>query len=81
MKIYEIVNEQMAPGQMLDVMDDNDKETVLIDPKTKVKTVVPKDPNKPGFIQKDDQGKLTMSTKTNGTVDKSIKPGDKVTVK
>jgi len=81
MKIHELVREQIAPGTMLDVLDDNDRETTLVDPKTKVKTVVPKDPKKPGVIQKDDQGKLTMSTKTNGTVDKGIKPGDKVAVK
>lgn len=80
MKIHEIVTEQMAPGAMLDVLDDNDQETTLVDPKTKVKTVVPKDPKKPGMIQKDPQGKLTLSTKTNGTVDKGVKPGDKVTV-
>lgn len=80
MKIFEIVTEQIAPGTMLDVLDDSDTETTLVDPKTKVKMVVPKDPKKPGMIQKNDQGKLTMSTKTNGPVDKGIKPGDKVTV-
>jgi len=80
MKINEVVTEQMAPGQMLDVMDDNDTETTLVDPKTKVKTVIPKDPKKPGMIQKDDKGQLVLKSKPNGPVDKGIKPGDKVTV-
>jgi hypothetical protein len=80
MKIFELFLREMAPGSTLDVLDDNDNETTLIDPKTKVKTVVPKDPNKPGIIAKDDRGQLTLNTKTNGTVDKGIKPGDKITV-
>lgn len=80
MKMYEIMLEQMAPGTMLDVLDDNDNETTLVDPKTKVKTVIPKDPKKPGMIAKDNKGQLTLNTKTNGTVDKGIKPGDKITV-
>jgi hypothetical protein len=80
MKMYEIMLEQMQPGSTLDVLDDNDNETTLVDPKTKVKTVIPKDPNKPGMIAKNDKGQLTLNTKTNGTVDKGIKPGDKITV-
>lgn len=66
--------------QELNVVKDDPKQTTLIDPKTKVQTVIPKDPNKPGMIAKDAQGKLTLNTKTTGTVDNSIKPGQKVTV-
>ena len=50
--------------------------------KTKVKTVVPKDPNKPGMIQRDPSGKLIMSNKPGQPqeVDDEIKPGDTVEV-
>ena len=74
MKVYEIMKQELS------VLADDPKQTVLIDPKTKVKTVVPKDPNKPGMIAKDDKGQLTLNTQTTGTVDKSIKPGEKVTI-
>ena len=77
MKIHEIVSE----ATMLQVMKDTDKETVLIDPRTKVQTLVPKDPKKPGMLSKDERGNLTLDTKAKGTVDRGIKPGDKVTVK
>lgn len=80
MKMYDIIIEQMQAGSQLDVLDDNDKETTLVDPKTKVRTVIPKDPSKPGMIAKDERGQLKLNTKTNGTVDKGIKPGDKITV-
>jgi hypothetical protein len=73
----ESVEEQQ---QELNVIKDDPKQTVLVDPKTKVQTVVPKDPNKPGMIAKDAQGKLTLNTKSTGTVDNSIKPGQKVTI-
>ena len=78
--MYDIIIEQMQAGSQLDVLDDNDKETTLVDPKTKVRTVIPKDPSKPGMIAKDERGQLKLNTKTNGTVDKGIKPGDKITV-
>ena len=78
MKMNEISSEQDA---VLQIQQDDDKETVLIDPKTKIKTTVPKDPSKPGAIAKDERGNLTLDTKTKGTVDRGIKPGDNVTVK
>ena len=78
MKMNEIVTEM---SQVLQIAQDDEKETVLIDPKTKIKTVVPKDPMKPGAIAKDERGNLTLDTKTKGTVDRGIKPGDNVTVK
>lgn len=83
MKIIEVVTkvkEQMAPGAELTVADDNDQQTTLIDPKTKITTIVPKDPKKPGMIAKNDQGKLTLNTQTNGSVEQGIKAGDKVMV-
>ena len=78
MKINEILSEMDA---VLQIEKDDDKETVLVDPKTKIKTTVPKDPSKPGAIAKDERGNLTLDTKTKGTVDRGIKPGDNVTVK
>ena len=77
MKIHEIVSE----ATVLQIMKDTNKETVLIDPRTKVQTLVPKDPKKPGMISKDERGNLTLDTKAKGKVDRGIKPGDKVTVK
>ena len=78
MKINEILSEMDA---VLQIEKDDDKETVLVDPKTKIKTTVPKDPSKPGAIAKDERGNLTLDTKTKGTVDRGIKPGDNVVVK
>jgi hypothetical protein len=78
MKMNEILSEMDA---VLQIQQDDDKETVLVDPKTKIKTTVPKDPSKPGAIAKDERGNLTLDTKTKGTVDRGIKPGDNVTVK
>jgi hypothetical protein len=77
MKMYEL----LAENQFLQIEKDDDKETVLVDPKTKIKTTVPKDPSKPGAIAKDERGNLTLDTDTKGTVDRGIKPGDKVLVK
>jgi hypothetical protein len=78
MKMNEILSEMDA---VLQIEKDDDNETVLVDPKTKIKTTVPKDPSKPGAIAKDERGNLTLDTKTKGTVDRGIKPGDKVVVK
>jgi len=77
MKMHELLGE----NQFLQIELDDEKETVLVDPKTKIKTVVPKDPTKPGAIAKDERGNLTLDTKAKGTVDRGIKPGDKVLVK
>ena len=76
MKIFEVMQ------GVLDVEDANDMEVTLVDPKTKVKTVVPRDPNKPGMIQRDQTGNLKLSTDPNKPqeVDSEIKRGDKVQV-
>ena len=78
MKMNEILSEMDA---VLQIEKDDDNETILVDPKTKIKTTVPKDPSKPGAITKDERGNLTLDTKTKGTVDRGIKPGDNVVVK
>jgi len=77
MKISELIVED----QFLQIELDDEKQTTLIDPKTKIRTVVPKDPTKPGAIAKDERGNLTLDTKAKGTVDRGIKPGDKVLVR
>ncbi len=76
MKIYEVTQGTLS------VLDANDKEVTLQDPKTKIKTVVPKDPNKPGMIKRDPSGKLIMSNKPGQPqeVDNEIKAGDTVQV-
>ena len=76
MKIFEVMQ------GILDVEDANDQEVTLVDPKTKVKTIEPRDPNKPGMIQRDGSGQLKLSTDPNKPqeVDKEIKRGDKVQV-
>lgn len=78
MKINEILSEMDA---VLQIEKDDEKQTTLVDPKTKIKTIVPKDPTKPGAITKDERGKLTLDTNTKGTVNRGIKPGDNVVVK
>jgi hypothetical protein len=74
-----IFNEQ----QELAVIGTTDKEVTLIDPKTKVKTVVPKDPNKPGIIKMNTStNKLEYDPKNAGAVDDDpVKPGAKVVMK
>ena len=61
----------------LQVLDANDKSVTLQDPTKKVKTVVPKVPNKPGMVQRDPSVKLIMSNKPGQPLegDKEIKPG------
>ena len=76
MKIRDILGEKE-----LKVVGTDAKSTTLEDPITKVKTVVPKDPNKPGMISKDPAtNKFTLNTKTTGRVDNEIKPGQNVQV-
>jgi len=78
MKLYELMLEQ---DQTLEIEKVDDNETILVDPQTKIKTIVPKDPSKPGAIQPDASGELTLDPKVKGSVDRSIKPGDTVKVK
>lgn len=74
MKVADILGEQN-----LKVLANDDKNTTLMDPKTKIQTVIPKDPNKPGMITRDPKtNKLQATTKTSGEVDQEIKPGEDV---
>jgi hypothetical protein len=75
MKIFEV-----AGSEELQVVKKGQRETVLQDPKTGIKTVVPEDPDKPGMIKPTETGEFELSMKQNGQVDKELKPGDTVKV-
>ena len=75
---------ELEEQQELDVVNSDEKQVTLVDPKTKVQTIVPKDPNKPGLIQADPDdptGKsFKLDMKASGQVDNKIQPGSKVKV-
>ena len=74
MKVADILGEQN-----LKVIANDDKNTTLMDPKTKIQTVIPKDPNKPGMITRDPKtNKLQATTQQPGNVEQEIKPGEDV---
>src|SRR6056300_527032 len=76
MKVADILGEQT-----LQVVADDPKQTTLVDPKTKIQTLIPKDPNKPGMITKDPtSNKFVVNTQQSGEVDQTIKPGEQVEV-
>jgi len=76
MKVSDILGEQT-----LQVVADDPKQTTLVDPKTKIQTLIPKDPNKPGMITKDpNSNKFIVNTQQSGEVDQTIKPGEQVEV-
>ena len=76
MKVSDILGEQT-----LQVVADDPKQTTLVDPKTKIQTLIPKDPNKPGMITKDPtSNKFVVNTQQSGEVDQTIKPGEQVEV-
>jgi len=76
MKVADILGEQT-----LQVVADDPKQTTLVDPKTKIQTLIPKDPTKPGMITKDPtSNKFVVNTQQSGEVDQTIKPGEQVEV-
>jgi len=79
MKVKEIVRE----ANTMKVLNVDDKQVVLGDPKNpNITTVVKKDPNKPGMIKRDPSGKLRMSTQPGQPqeVDDGIKPGEDIEI-
>ena len=80
MKINEIASIFLSE-QELTVVNSDARQITLVDPKTKIQPIVPKDPNKPGMIQPDPDdatGKsFKLDMKSNGTVPKEIGPGAK----
>ena len=75
MKIAEVVQTE------LNVERDTGTEIHLKDPKTGVKTVVPKSPTKPGTLAVDDQGNVEIDLNNTGSIDNKLRPGSKVKVK
>ena len=79
MRISEIIKEQE-----LNVVNADEKQVTLIDPKTKVQSIVPKDPKKPGMIQPDPDDPTGKSFKLDqnakGQVAGELAPGAKVKV-
>ncbi len=79
MRMHELLENE------LDVMSADDKQVTLKDPKTGIETKVPRDPNKPGVIQKDPSDasgkRFIINTDQTGDVDKGIQPGAKVVMK
>jgi hypothetical protein len=71
--------------QELDVMSADNNEVVLKDPKSGIETKIPRDPTKPGMIQKDPSDatgkRFVIDTGAAGEVDKGIQPGAKVVMK
>ncbi len=83
MKINEFADIQLSE-QELTVVNADDKQVTLIDPKTKITTIVPKYPAKPGMIQPDPDdasGKgFKLDMKSTGAVAPKIAPGAKVKI-
>lgn len=79
------VGEEDISEQELDVMSADDKEVVLKDPKSGIETKIPRDPTKPGMIQKDPSDatgkRFVIDAGATGEVDKGIQPGAKVIMK
>jgi len=75
MKIFEIAN-----VKTMTVKRDAADATTLEDPETGIETIVPKDPDKPGKIEQDEQGNFVLSTEENGEVDSTLRPGSSVTI-
>jgi hypothetical protein len=71
--------------QELDVMSADDKQVTLKDPKSGIETKIPRDPNRPGVIQKDPSDasgkRFIVDPAASGEVDKGIQPGAKVLMK
>jgi len=74
MKVIDIITEKQ-----LTVVKNDLKATTLVDPATKIQTIIPKDPTKPGMISKDPAtNSFKLNTQDPGEVDQTIKPGDPV---
>ena len=79
MKMHELLENE------LDVMSADDKQVTLKDPKSGIETTIPKDPKKPGMIQKDPSDasgkRFVVDPKAAGDVEGGVKPGSKVIMK
>ena len=77
-----LISEVTGQGTELVVQKDDDKQTTLMNPKTKVTTIIPKDPNKKGTIAADPKkpGQFVMNQEEEGKVSNTLKTGSKVQV-
>ena len=74
MRVIDIIKEKQ-----LTVVKNDLKATTLVDPATKIQTIIPKDTTKPGMISKDPAtNSFKLNTQDPGEVDQTIKPGDPV---
>lgn len=71
--------------QEMDVISADDQQVTVKDQKTGIETKIPRDPNKPGIIQKDPKDptgkKFIIDPSAKGEVDNEIKPGAKAMMK
>jgi len=85
LKMLGLMEQENIAEQELDVMSADDKEVVLKDPQSGIETKIPRDPTKPGMIQKDPSDatgkRFVIDTGAAGEVDKGIQPGAKVVMK
>ena len=79
------VGEQTIVEQEMDVIAADDQQVTVKDQKTGIETKIPRDPKKPGVIQKDQKDpsgkKFIIDPEAEGEVDNEIKPGAKVMMK
>lgn len=78
MKISELLKEQQDGQEVTRV---GPTEVVVKDPKSGIETKIPKRPNQPGTIQRDDEGNLVLDPETPGDVVDDIKLGDSIMTK
>lgn len=74
MRISEILSEQ----EEMDVKSVNPNEVVLRDKKSGIEKKIPKRPNQPGTIGRNEQGEFELDAEETGDIDNRIKIGDKV---
>jgi hypothetical protein len=79
------IDEIIIKEQEMSVISADEKQVTMKDPKTGIETKVPRDPKKPGVIQKDPKDpsgkKFIVDPGATGEVDGDIQPGAMVTMK
>lgn len=75
MKLHEVTQDELT------VEKDTGNEVHLKNPKSGVKTIIPKSPNKKGAISRDEKGEYVVDTNANNGKVEKLKVGSKVKVK